>query len=581
MRSESWLLQVGIAVVIMSFVSLGGIGWSPADVEAAPPRNLPHPGRSVVIAKNGIVATSHPLAAQAGLDILKAGGNAVDAAIAASAMIGLVEPMSCGIGGDLFVIYWDSKTKRLHGLNACGRSPFKLTRDDFAKRGMSEIPDTGPLSWSVPGCVDGWEMLRSKFGTMPFEKTLESSIRTAEDGFPVSEIIAGYWSGSAASLSRWPDSEQTFLPNGKAPRVGELFRNPNLAATYRAIATGGRDAFYSGAIANEIVRFSEANGGYFSQQDFAKHRSEWVQPVSTSYRGYDVWELPPNGQGIAALQMLNILERHDLKSLGPFHPDYLHVLIESKKLAFADRSRFYFDPAFGTPPTKELISKEYAVRQAARINMARAAQSVAPGDVDAKLAHGDTIYLTVVDKDRNCCSFIQSNYYGFGSQVVPGNVGFAMQNRGCLFALDDSHPNRLEPHKRPFHTIIPAFVTKDDKPWLSFGVMGGDFQPQGHVQVLINIIDFGMNVQQAGEHPRVQHSGSATPTGRPEAPNGGTLGHEFGFPAETLKSLAERGHQLSGPGGTLGGYQAILIDHLNGVLHGGTDPRKDGCAAGY
>ena len=569
-----------------------------SSVEGAPPKVLPRPGRSVVIAKNGIVATSHPLAAQAGLDILKAGGNAADAAIAANAMIGLVEPMSCGIGGDLFVIYWDAKTKKLYGLNASGRSPYKLNREVFAQKKLDEMPESGPLSWSVPGCVDGWEMLRSKFGTMSYDKLLASSIQTAEEGFPVSEVIAGYWSGSVSGLSSWPDSAKTYLPNGNAPNVGEVFKNPNLAASYRAIATGGRDAFYEGVIADEIVRFSDANGGYFSKLDFKDHTSEWVQPVSTNYRGYDVWELPPNGQGIAALQMLNVLERHDLKSLGPYHPDYLHLLIESKKLAFADRARFYFDPAFGVPPTKELISKEYAARQAARIDMARAAKHVAPGsvvarpdfgeigpqlagDVDAKLAHGDTIYLTVVDKDRNCCSFIQSNYFGFGSQIVPGNVGFALQNRGCLFALDETHPNRLEPHKRPFHTIIPAFVTKDGKPHLAFGVMGGDFQPQGHVQVLINMLDFGMNVQQAGDHPRIQHTGSATPTGRPMDLNGGTVGHEYGIPAETLKELAARGHQLAAPGGAFGGYQAILIDHVNGVLHGGTEPRKDGCAAGY
>ena len=569
----TWLMWVSA----MSLPFFASFDSSSSTAEAAPPKVLPHPGRSVVIAKNGIVATSQPLAAQVGLDVLKAGGNAADAAIAASAMIGLVEPMSCGIGGDLFVIYWDAKTKRLYGLNACGRSPFKFNRDVFAKRGLKEIPYSGPLSWSVPGCVDGWELLRSKFGTMPFDKLLAPSIQYAEEGFPVSEIIASSWGGGG--LAEWPDSVKTFMPNGRGPRVGEIFKNPNLAASYRAIAKGGRDAFYNGAIADQIVRFSEANGGYFSKRDFTDHTSEWVDPVSTNYRGYDVWELPPNGQGIAALQMLNQLERHDLKSLGPFHPDYLHLLIESKKLAFADRSRFYFDPAFGTPPTKELISKEYAARQAKRIDMSHAAVGVAPGD--AKLAHGDTIYLTVVDKDRNCCSFIQSNYYGFGSQVVPGNVGFALQNRGCLFALDDTHPNRLEPHKRPFHTIIPGLVTKDGKPWLSFGVMGGDFQPQGHVQVLVNMIDFSMNVQQAGEHPRVQHSGSATPTGRPESTGGGVVGYEWGIPAETLKSLADRGHQLAAPGGSYGGYQAILIDHVNGVLHGGTDPRKDGCAAGY
>jgi gamma-glutamyltranspeptidase/glutathione hydrolase len=549
--------------------------------EGAPPKVLPHPGRSVVIAKHGIVATSHPLAAQAGLDILKAGGNAADAAIAANAMIGLVEPMSCGIGGDLFAIYWDAKTRKLYGLNASGRSPYKLHRGLFTQKMLDEIPETGPLSWSVPGCVDGWEMLRSRFGTLNYDKLLAASIQTAEEGFPVSQVIAGHWRSSANNLTKWPDSAKTYLPNGQPPQVGQVFKNPNLAASYRAIATGGRDAFYKGAIADEIVRFSEANGGYFSRLDFQDHVSEWVQPVSTNYRGYDVWELPPNGQGIAALQMLNVLERYDLSSLGPFHPDYLHVLLEAKKLAFADRARFYFDPAFGTPPVSTLISKEYAARQAARIDMAHAAKQVVPGDVDARLTHGDTIYLAVVDKDRNCCSLIQSNYFGFGSQVVPGNVGFALQNRGCLFALDEDHPNRLEPHKRPFHTIIPAFVTKDGQPYLAFGVMGGDFQPQGHVQVLINMLDFGMNVQEAGEHPRVQHTGSATPTGRPMAPQGGTVGHEWGIPWDTLQALESRGHQLAGPGGSFGGYQAILIDHVNGVLHGGTDPRKDGCAVGY
>ncbi len=549
--------------------------------ESPPPKILPHPGRSVVIAKHGIVATSHPLAAQAGLDILKSGGNAADAAIAANAMIGLVEPMSCGIGGDLFAIYWDAKTQKLYGLNASGRSPYEINREVFAKQNLNEMPENGPMSWSVPGCVDGWEMLRTKFGTLPYSKLLAASIQTAEEGFPVTEIIAGYWSAAAKNLAKWPDAAKTYLLNGKAPSVGEIFKNPNLASSYREIAVGGRDAFYSGAIAHEIVRFSQANGGYFSELDFKEHTSEWVPPVSTNYRGYDVWELPPNGQGIAALQMLNILEKHDVKKLGPFHPDYLHVLIESKKLAFADRSRFYFDPAFGVPPTNELISKAYAAKQIARIDLAKAAKQVEPGKIESRLTHGDTIYLTVVDKDRNCCSLIQSNFNGFGSQVVPGNVGFVLQNRGCLFSLDPTHPNRLEPHKRPFHTIIPAFVTRNGLPYLTFGVMGGDFQPQGHVQVLINMIDFDMNVQQAGEHPRIQHSGSATPTGRPMATSGGSVGHEYGIPKETLQTLVERGHQLAAPGGAFGGYQAILIDHTNGVLHGGSDPRKDGCAVGY
>ena len=538
-----------------------------------------HQTRSVVVATNGIVATSHPLAAQVGLDLLKAGGNAADAAIATSAMMALVEPMSCGIGGDLFVIYWDNKTQKLYGLNASGRSPYRINRDVFKAKGLSQIPAYGPLSWSVPGCVDGWDELRKRFGTMSFEQLLKPSIGYAETGFAVPEVIAGYWSASTGSLKQWPDSAKTFLPGGKAPREGEVFRNPFLATSYRAIAQAGRDAFYRGPIARQILEFSDQNGGFFSQRDFDDHTSEWIDPVSTNYRGYDVWELPPNGQGIAVLEMLNVLEGFDVRGLGRNSPELLHLLIEAKKLAFADRAKFYSDPAFNKLPIDALISKEYAAMQRQRIDLQKAAIDVPAGD--PKLSHGDTIYLTVVDKDRNCCSLIQSNYYGFGSQVVPGDVGFPLQNRGQLFALDDEHLNRLEPHKRPFHTIIPGFVTKAGKPWLSFGVMGGDFQPQGHVQVLVNLIDFGMNVQQAGEHPRVQHSGSATPTGRPESSDGGVVGNEWGFPTETLKRLAERGHQLAGPGGAFGGYQAILIDHVNGVLHGGTDPRKDGCAVGY
>jgi gamma-glutamyltranspeptidase/glutathione hydrolase len=539
----------------------------------------PYQSRSVVIAKNAIVATSQPLAAQAGLDVLKAGGNAADAAIAASAVIGLTEPMSCGIGGDLFVIYWDAKTKKLYGLNASGRSPYNLTREKILDGGHTEIPVSGPLSWSVPGCVDGWEELRKRFGTRRLAELLKPAIDYAEQGFPVSEIIARGWQGSAKSLAEWPDSAATYLPDGRAPDEGEIFKNPNLVRSYRLIAQEGRDAFYNGEIARKIVEFSEKNGGYFSMRDFAEHRSDWLDPVSTNYRGYDVWELPPNGQGIAVLEILNVLEAYDLKSMGPTSPDYLHLLIEAKKLAFADRARFYTDPDFARLPVKELISREYAARQRKRIDPDKAAVDVLAGD--PLLAHGDTIYLTVVDKDRNCCSFIQSLYMGFGSQVVPGDVGFALQNRGCLFALDEQHLNRFEPHKRPFHTIIPGFVTKDGEPWLSFGVMGGDMQPQGHVQVLIDMIDFGMNVQEAGDAPRVQHFGSQTPTGRPMAADGGTVGAESGIPEATLEALKKKGHVMSRTPGSFGGYQAILIDHKHGTLHGGSDPRKDGCAVGY
>lgn len=567
---------------------LTGIGWMHpeqnfdfivAAAEYDRPTKNRHQSRSAVIAPHGIVATSQPLAAQVGLDILKAGGNAADAAIAASAMMGLVEPMSCGIGGDLFVIYWDNKTQKLYGLNASGRSPYAFSRELFKEKELTAIPEDGILSWSVPGCVDGWDQLRQRFGTMSFQKLLEPTIAYAENGFPVTEIIGGYWKRGEPLAQLYPDTAATYYPNGKAPEVGELFRNPNLAASLRAIATTGRNAFYKGPIAKQIVEYSEANGGYITMKDFEDHTSEWVEPVSTNYRGYDVWELPPNGQGIAALEMLNILEAYDLKAMGRHSPDYLHLFIESKKLAFADRAKFYADPAFNRLPVAQLISKEYAAKQRQRINPNRAATDVPAGD--PMLENGDTIYLCAVDKDRNCCSLIQSNYAGFGSRLVAGKTGFVMQNRGCLFSLDPDHLNTLEPHKRPFHTIIPAFVTKDGKPWLCFGLMGGDMQPQGHVQVLVNMIDFGMDVQAAGDAGRIRHSGSQTPTGKPADSTGGTVQVESSIPVDTIKALEARGHQINTASDAFGGYQAILIDQVHGTLHGATEPRKDGAAVGY
>jgi gamma-glutamyltranspeptidase/glutathione hydrolase len=584
--------------------------------------------RSVVLAAHGIVATSQPLAAQVGLEILKRGGTAADAAIATSAMMGVVEPMSCGIGGDIFVIYWDAKSQKLYGLNGSGRSPYALTRAVFAEKEMDQIPEKGPLSWSVPGCVAGWGDLYERFGSLPFADLLAPAIEHAEDGFPVTEIIAGYWRGAEKDLKEYSDSAATLLIDGRAPREGEVFKNARLAGTLRAIADGGAEAFYGGRNAKEIVHFSEANGGYFSLKDFADHRSEWVEPVSTTYRGYTVWELPPNGQGIAALQMLNLIEPFDIAAMGPGSADWFHLFVEAKKLAFADRARFYADPAGQELPVAELISKEYAKRRGERIDMANSATDVPHGD--ARLAAGDTIYLTVVDKDRNCCSLIQSNYFGFGSKVVPGDVGYVLQNRGALFALDDEHPNRLEPHKRPFHTIIPAMVTKavdedgadvpdssfnpeptataqkgtgtnspsavqvasgsdarigaspKERPIFCFGVMGGDMQPQGHVQILVNILDFGMNVQQAGDVSRVRHEGSATPTGI-AAKEGGTVSVESSVPQEVIDELTRRGHtvEVAKSGDGLGGYQGIWIDWESGVLHGATEPRKDGVAVGY
>jgi gamma-glutamyltranspeptidase / glutathione hydrolase len=378
---------------------------------------------------------------------------------------------------------------------------------------------------------------------------------------------------------KWPDSQSTFLLSNKsAPLAGDTFRNPNLAESYRKIVAGGPDAYYRGPIAQEIVRFSKSNGGYFELADFENHRNEWVQPISTNYRGYDVWQIPPNGQGLSVLQILNVLSQHDIASMGWGSPEYLHLFLEAKKLAYADRARFYADMAFEKVPVDSLKSMAYAKQQGARIGMNKAATDVPAGD--PKLVHGDTVYLCVVDKDRNCCSLIQSNYNGFGSQVVPGNVGFALQNRGNLFSLDPNHPNRFEPAKRPFHTIIPSMVTRDNKPVFVFGVMGGDMQPQGQVQVLVNWLDFGMNIQMAGDAARVRHEGSATPTGIPAEPHGGVVHYESGIPIETVRALEKKGHTLQFNQGSMGGYQGIMIDWERNLLQGATESRNDGFALG-
>ncbi len=523
-----------------------------------------------------MAATSQPLATATAIRVLQQGGNAIDAAIAANAVLGVVEPMSCGLGGDLFAIVWDARTKRLIGLNASGRAPAAATIDLFRAKGLAKIPVHGPLSWSVPGCVDGWDQLRKRFGTRSWSELLAPAIGYAELGFPVSEIIAGEWRGAESSLREIPTSAACYLPGGHAPAVGSVFRNPGLARSLQAIARDGRDAFYKGPLAEAMVRYSQSAGGLFSHQDFAEHTSTDVTPVSTNYRGYDVWELPPNGQGIAALQMLNLLEPFDLKSMGPHSAETLHLMIEAKKLAYEDRAKFYADPAFVQAPIAALISKPYADQRRPEIKTDRANVHPTAGEP----VGADTIYMTVVDRDFNCVSLIQSNFHGFGSHHVPGDLGFVFQNRGCLFALDPNHLNRLEPRKRPFHTIIPGFVTKDGQPWLSFGLMGGDMQAQGHVQVLSNLIDFGMDVQEAGDAPRFRHFGSSEPTGQP-ADGGGTVALESGIPAEVRRQLESKGHRLADSPGSFGGYQAIRIDLDRGVLIGGSDPRKDGCAMGY
>lgn len=543
------------------------------------PVGNPAVGRSVVMAPHGIVATSHPLAAQAGVEVLKQGGNAVDAAIAANAVLGVVEPMSCGLGGDLFAIVWDAKTRRLYGLNASGRSPYAASIEFFQSKGLDAIPKRGPLSWSVPGCADGWESLRSRFGSKSLAEILAPAIGYARDGFPVTEIVGNEWANTVDLLKASPDAAKTYLREGRAPRVGEKMTNPYIAATYERIAREGAADFYQGDIARRIAAFSEANGGILTMKDLEDHRSTWVDPVSTTYRGYEVWELPPNGQGIAVLEILNLLEPFDIKGMGHNSAGFLHLYIEAKKLAYADRARFYADPEFARDlPIKRLISKEYAAIQRERIDLQRAALEVPPGDPD--LVQGDTIYITVVDKDRNCVSLIQSIFLGWGSGLVPGDLGFALQDRGMLFSLDPKHPNRIEPHKRPFHTIIPAMVTRDGRPWLCFGVMGGDMQPQGQVQVLCNLIDHGMNVQEAGEAARCAHYGSSTPTGK-QMTDGGEVVVESGISDEVIAALRAKGHKVTGGRGGFGGYQGILIDHDNGVLQGASDLRKDGAAIGY
>ncbi|HLF33200.1 MAG TPA: gamma-glutamyltransferase [Cyclobacteriaceae bacterium] len=532
--------------------------------------------RSEIIAQHGMAATSHPLATQVALDILKKGGNAIDAAIAANACLGLMEPISCGIGGDLFAIIWDAKSGKLYGLNASGRSPYSLTHDYFVKNGITKIPPHGPLPVSVPGCVDGWFEMNKRFGTLPMKVILDPVIRYARTGFPVSDIVAFHMEQNSRLLEKYPGFAEVFLPSGKSPRKGEIFRNPFLANTLSAIAAGGRDAFYKGEIARTIDKYMKEQGGFLSYKDLADHTSEWVEPVSTNYRGYDVWELPPNGQGIAVLQMLNILEPYDIKSMGFGSPGYMHLFTEAKKLTFEDRAKYYADPAFNKIPVAELISKDYARKRAALIDQKRAGKSYPsgmPGD-------GDTIYLTVADSLGNMVSLIQSNFRGMGSGMTPTGLGFVIQDRGELFNVEEGHFNSYAPHKRPFHTIIPAFITRNGKPYISFGVMGGDMQPQGHVQVVVNLIDFGMSLQEAGDAPRMQHMGSSDPTG-PKMIDGGTLYLESGFDYETVRELMKLGHNLAWDFGGYGGYQAILWDSANKVYFGASESRKDGQAAGY
>jgi len=530
--------------------------------------------RSEVIAKNGMVATSHPLATQIGLDILKQGGSAIDAAIAANAALGLMEPTGSGIGGDLFAIVWDAKTQKLHGLNASGRSPENLTLKYFQENNYKKIPSLGPLPVSVPGCVDGWYELHSKFGKLPMSKILAPAINYANEGFPVTELIGYYLERSVPYLgTQFPNVLETYTVNGKVPSKGTIFKNPYLAETYSKIAKGGRDVFYKGEIAKTIANFIKEQGGFLSYNDLATHKSEWVQPVSVNYRGFDVWELPPNGQGIAALQMLNIIEQFDFSNIKFGSAEHIHIVTEAKKLAFEDRSKYYADMDFANVPVEKLLDKEYAKSRQQLIT--KRAGKYNAGEISA----GETIYLTVADKDGNMVSFIQSNYRGMGSGMVPPKLGFMLQDRGELFDLQEGKFNTYEPKKRPFHTIIPAFITKEGKPFVSFGVMGGDFQPQGHVQIVMNLIDFGMNLQEAGDAPRIEHTGSSSPTGEVVI-DSGEIKLESGISFDVIRKLIARGHKV-GYGGYFGGYQAIMYDAENQIYFGASESRKDGQAAGY
>ena len=539
--------------------------------------------RSEVLAQHGMVCTSQPLATQVGLQVLREGGNAVDAAIAANAALGLMEPTGAGPGGDLFAIVWCARDHKLYGLNASGRSPLGLSYDqmkaELAKQGRTTIPPFGMLPISVPGAVDGWFQLHKRFGRLPMAQVLAPAIRYARDGFPVSELIAYYWDRNVLLLKGQPgDYVVTFAPGGHAPQAGEIFRNPNLAATYELLATQGRDAFYRGEIADRIDAFMRANGGWLRKEDLERHTSTWVEPISTNYRGVDVYELPPNGQGLAVLQILNILEGFDLRSMGFQSADSLHVMIEAEKLAFEDRAKFYADPAFSKVPVQGLLSKDYAAARRRLINMTRAAKTYDAGT--PALQQGDTVYLCTADSEGNMVSLIQSNYRGMGSGVAVPGLGFGFQDRGEMFTMQLGHANVYAPGKRPFHTIIPAFLMRGGQPWIAFGVMGGAMQPQGQVQIIVNLVDYGLGLQEAGDAARWQHDGS-TDYDHPRMKDGGYVYLESGFRWDTVAELKRRGHDIRTDLGGFGGYQAIMWDAANRVYHGASESRKDGQAAGY
>ena len=573
------LLLAGASAAVLTLAVAHAQG--PGDRPAANPAAT----RSVVLGTNGMIATSQPLASAAGLKVLQDGGNAIDAAVTAAAVLAVVEPTMNGVGGDLFALVYSAGDRKLHGLNSSGRSGYAATPEAFAQRGLKDIPRTGALSVSVPGVVDGWAELLARHGTITLARALQPAIGYARNGYAVSEIIAADWATVTRALQRDPDAAATFLPDGRPPVPGQIFKNPNLARSLELIGSGGRDAFYKGELARKIAASIQQKEGLLDARDFADHHADWVDPITTSYRGYDVFELPPNTQGVVALEMLNILEGYDLKALGHNSAPYIHLMTEAKRIAYADRDAFIADADSVPAATlKTLLSKEYAASRRKEINLTRATPryapaAIGPGSADAGRQlgdqvegrdHGDTIYMTVADGKGNMVSLIQSLFDTFGSGVVAGDTGIALHNRASLFTLEANHPNRIAPHKRPFHTLVPALVMKDGQPWLSYGVMGGDMQPQGHVQVLANLVDFGMNIQDAGESARFRH-----------VQNGIFLESALAGRGDLIFALNRMGQRMLLGVDQWGGFQGILRDPQTGVLMGGSDPRKDGLAIGY
>lgn len=528
-------------------------------------RNHQFPGRSVVMAADAMAATSQPVATQTALDVLREGGNALDAAIAASAVLSVVESYSTGFGGDCFILYHEAASGKLHAVNGSGRSPAAASIEAMNAKGYQEMPERGIYTVTVPGAVDAWESANRKLGKLEFSTLMEPAIHYAENGYAVTPVIQKNWQAQEALMAETAEASKAYLVNGAAPKAGTIHRQPDLAESIKMIARDGADALYRGDIAREIARFSEANDGFLTYEDLANHKTEWVDPIKGNYRGYDIFEIPPNGQGITVLMALNILSQADMSTIEHLSADHIHLLSSAFSLAMAERDRFVADPDFTEIPVDQLLSEEFARQQFSRINMARALDKPV---TSALPHHKDTVYLTVVDKDRNACSFINSIFHSFGSGLVAGSTGINLQNRGAGFSLQPGHFNQLEPGKRPMHTIIPAMVYKDGQPVLSFGVMGGQYQAMGQTYVLSNWIDYGMDIQQALDAPRFFIYGE-------------DLELEQTIPSETAAQLKDKGHQVVTCESPHGGGQGIVIDWENGVLQGGSDPRKDGHAGGF